>query len=161
MFVIDPTDSDNVFISPGGGQLRRSTNGGVNYTNPTSGLTDWWAAQNRNTIAASFAHVAVKPDNGSIVVGAATVSDEVKDAAGNVTATYAAKHRIYYSSNGGVDWSGVFNLPHRGSRVAFAPSDPSRVYVATSGGRVFRSSASGGSGWTEPASRSQPAAERA
>ncbi len=151
MFVIDPTDRDNVFISPGGGQLRRSTNGGVNYTNPTNGLTDWWAAQNRNTIAASFAHVAVKPNNGSIVVGAATVSDEVKDAAGNVTATYAAKHRIYYSSNGGVDWSGVFNLPHRGSRVAFAPSDPSRVYVATSGGRVFRSSASGGSGWTEPA----------
>src|SRR6185503_3584389 len=113
----------------------RSTNSGVSYTMPTSGLTDWWAAQNRNTKAASFAHAAVKPDDSSIVVGPATVSDEVKDADGNVTATYAARHRIYYSSNGGVDWNNAFTLPHRGSRIAFAPSDPTRAYVATSEGR--------------------------
>lgn len=152
MFVVDPNDSGNVFISPGGGQLRRSTDGGLTWTNPTSGLTDWWAAQNRSTKAASFAHVAVKPGSGSVVVGAATVKDEVKDAAGNVTASYADRDRIYYSSNGGVDWSGVFTLPHRGTRVAFAPSQRTRVYVATSQGRVLRSNASGGSGWSEPAS---------
>lgn len=152
MFVVDPNDSANIFISPGGGQLRRSTNRGVSYSQPTSGLTDWWAAQNRNTIAASFAHLAVKPGDGSVVVGVATVSDEQKDANGNVTATYAAQHRIYYSTNGGVDWSTAFTLPHRGSRAAFAPSDPSRVYVATSQGRVYRSSSSGSGGWSEPAS---------
>lgn len=151
MFVIDPNDSRNIFISPGSGQIRRSTNRGISYTLPTSGLTDWWAAQNRSTVAASFAHAAVKPGNSDIVVGAATVSDEVKDGAGNVVATYPARHRIYYSSNRGEAWSNVFTLPHRGSRVAFAPSDGSRVYAATSQGRVFRSSASGGSGWTEPA----------
>lgn len=152
MFVVDPNDSANIFISPGGGQLRRSTNRGVSYSQPTSGLTDWWAAQNRNTVAASFAHVAVKPGDGSVVVGVATVSDEAKDANGNVTATYAAQHRIYYSTNGGVDWSSAFTLPHRGSRAAFAPSDPSRIYVATSQGRVYRSSSSGNGGWSEPAS---------
>ena len=123
MFVVDPNDSRNIFISPGGGQIKRSTNRGVSYTSPTNGLTDWWAAQNRSTKAASFAHAAVKPGDSDVVVGAATVKDEVKDANGNVTATYAAVHRIYYSSNGGVDWSGVFTLPHRGARVAFAPSD--------------------------------------
>jgi photosystem II stability/assembly factor-like uncharacterized protein len=151
MFVVDPNDSRNIFISPGGGQIRRSTNRGVSYTNPTGGLTDWWASQNRSTKAASFAHAAVKPGDSGIVVGPATVSDEVKDADGNITATYTARHRIYYSSNGGVDWSSAFTLPHRGSRIAFAPGDPTRVYVATSQGRVYRSSASGGSGWTEPA----------
>lgn len=152
MFVVDPNDSHNIFISPGDGQIRRSTDSGVHYTVPTDGLTDWWAAQNRNTKAASFAHAAVKPGNSGIVVGPATVSDEEKDADGNVTATYPEHHRIYYSSNGGVDWSNAFTLPHRGSRVAFAPSDPARVYVATSQGRVYRSSSSGGSGWSEPAS---------
>jgi photosystem II stability/assembly factor-like uncharacterized protein len=151
MFVVDPNDSRNIFISPGDGQIRRSTDRGVSYTNPTSGLTDWWAAQNRNTKAASFAHAAVKPGNSAIVVGAATVSDEVKDAAGNVTATYAARHRIYHSTNGGVDWNNVFTLPHRGSRLCFAPSYPTRVYLATSEGRVYRSSNSGASGWSEPA----------
>ena len=151
MFVVDPNDSANIFISPGGGQLRRSTDRGVTYSNPTGGLTDWWAAQNRNTVAASFAHVAVKPGDGSIVVGVATVSEEVKDGAGNVVASYGPMHRIYYSSNRGVDWSNALGLPHRGSRVAFAPSDPSRVYAATSEGRVYRSDASGGSGWSEPA----------
>ncbi|HMG04218.1 MAG TPA: DUF3892 domain-containing protein, partial [Chthoniobacterales bacterium] len=95
---------------------------------------------------------AVKPGDSGVVVGPATVSEVVKDDDGNVTDSYPAKHRIYYSSNGGVDWSAAFTLPHRASRIAFAPSDPSRVYVATSEGRVYRSSASGGSGWTEPAS---------
>jgi hypothetical protein len=152
MFVVDPNDSRNIFISPGGGQIRRSTNSGVSYTLPTGGLTDWWAAQNRNTKEASFAHAAVKPGDSGVVVGAATVSDEEKDANDKVIATYAERHRIYYSSNGGVDWSNEFTLPHRGTRVAFAPSDPDRVYVATSQGRVYRSNFSGGSGWTEPAS---------
>ncbi|CAD5371045.1 hypothetical protein RA210_U140041 [Rubrivivax sp. A210] len=161
MFVVDPNDSAKIFISPGGGQLRRSTNRGVSYSLPTNGLTDWWAAQGRNTVAASFAHVAVKPGDGSVIVGVATVSDEVKDANDNVTATYAAKHRIYYSTNGGVDWSIALDLPHRGSRVAFSPSDPSRVYVATSQGRVYRSSSSGSGGWTEPASAAnRPPAQR-
>ena len=150
MFVIDPNDSNHVFVSPGDGQLRRSTNGGVGWSNPTGGLTDWWASQNRNTKAASFAHVAVKPGDGSIVVGAATVSDEVKDANDVVTASYAARHRIYRSTNAGVDWTSVFTLPHRGSKVAFASTDARRVYVVTSEGRVYRSSDSGAS-WTEPA----------
>ena len=150
MFVVDPNDSDNVFISPGGGQLRRSTNGGVSYSNPTNGLTDWWPSQMRNTQPASFAHVAVRPGHGAVVVGVATVKDEVKDGNGNVVDSYAAKHRIYRSTNGGVDWSAAFTLPHRANRVAFAPSDSTRAYVATSEGRVYRSTDAGAS-WTEPA----------
>jgi photosystem II stability/assembly factor-like uncharacterized protein len=150
MYVIDPNDSSHVFISPGGGQLRRSTNGGVSYTNPTSGLTDWWAAQMRNTRAASFAHVAVKPGEGATVVGVATVSDEVRDANDTVVATYSARHRIYRSTDSGATWGAVFTLPHRANRVAFAATDSSRVYVATSQGRVSRSGDSGAT-WTEPA----------
>lgn len=149
MFVVDPNDSRNIFISPGDGRIRRSTNRGVSYTMPTNGLTDWWAAMNRSTIAASFAHAAVKPGDSSIVVGAATVGETATNAAG-ASVTSANVHRIYYSSDGGANWSGVFTLPHRGSRVAFAATDSARVYVATSEGRVYRSSASGGSGWSEP-----------
>lgn len=150
MFVVDPNNSNNIFISPGGGQLRRSTDRGRTYSNPTAGLSDWWASQNRLTRPASFAHVAVQPGNSNIVIGGATVSDEVKDADGNVTDSYPSQSRIYYSLNGGANWSTAFTLPSFPSRVAFA-SNGVRAYAVTNNGRFFRSDSCGISGWTEAA----------
>lgn len=153
MFVVDPNDSENIYVSPGGGQLRKSTDRGRTFTNPTTGLTDWWAAQSKNTPAASFAGVAVQPDNSNILTGVAVVSDEVKDAAGTVTDTYPRKPRIYYSSDQGSSWSIAMSFPSasvRGTRVCYAPSDPNRVYVGTDDGHVYRSDDSGQSGWSKP-----------
>ena len=151
MYVVDPNDSDNIFISPGGGQLRRSTDRGKTYTNPTTGLTDYWASQNRQTQAASFAHVAVQPGNSNVVIAASViVKEEVKDANGNVTDSYAEKPRLYHSVNGGQSWTVSLNLPSRGTRVAYAHNG-ARAYAATADGRFYKSDACGLGGWVEAA----------
>lgn len=150
MFVVDPNDSNKIFISPGGGQLRRSLDRGRTYSNPTTGLTDWWASQNRQTQAASFAHVAVQPGNSNILIGAAVVSDEVRDANDNVIDSYPAKTRLYYSLNGGSSWAVSLQLPARGTRVAYA-HDGVRAYAATEDGRFYRSDSCGIAGWAEAA----------
>lgn len=150
MFVIDPSSSANVFCSPGDGQLRRSTDHGHTWSNPSNGLTEWWAAKNRSTRPATFQHAAVKPGDSTVVVGATTVEDQIKDANGNVTASYGPNHGIFYSSNSGVSWSKMATLTERATRVSFSESTPARVYVATQNGRVYRSDSSGGSGWSEP-----------
>jgi photosystem II stability/assembly factor-like uncharacterized protein len=150
MFVVDPNSSENIYISPGGGQLRRSTDRGRNYTTLTTGLTDWWASQNRNTAAAAFSDMAVQPDDSNILVGVARIRDEVRNANDVVTASYTSDPRIYRSSNQGDNWGVAFTLPQPGTSVAFAPSDSNWVYVATDGGLVFRSTDAGLSGWAEP-----------
>jgi hypothetical protein len=61
MFVVDPNDSRHIYVSPRSGQLRRSTDAGLTWSNPTQGLTDPWPSQNRQTQPASFAHVAIRP----------------------------------------------------------------------------------------------------
>jgi photosystem II stability/assembly factor-like uncharacterized protein len=151
MFVVDPNDSDNIYISPGDGKLRRSTNTGRNYTTLTNTLTDYWPSQDTQTRAARWRHVAVRPGNSQVLVGVAYVADEVKDDDGNVTDSYPAKERIYYSCNQGDSWSIAMNFSSgKGTRVAFAPNDSNRVYVGTNDGQVFRSNNGGQSGWSKP-----------
>jgi len=58
MFVIDPNDSRNIYISPDSGQLRRSSDHGHTWTQPDAGIDPIpWASQKRQTQPASFAHV--------------------------------------------------------------------------------------------------------
>jgi hypothetical protein len=95
MFVVDPNDSDNIYISPGpDDQLRRSSDGGHNWTNPTRGLTDPWASQMRDTKPATFAHVAVRPGLSNFLIGGATVFEQIKDGAGKVTDSYGPFSRL-------------------------------------------------------------------
>lgn len=149
-FEVDQNDSHNIYISPGSGKIRRSTDRGRHFTTLSVGLTDYWASQNKQTQAASFNHVAVKPGNSQVLIGACTLSDEVKDATGNVIDSYPKKQRIYFSSNKGDSWSNAKNLSSDPTRVAFAPSDGNRAYCATSDGKVYRSDNMGQSGWAEP-----------
>ncbi|MDC8005869.1 DUF3892 domain-containing protein [Aureisphaera galaxeae] len=151
MFVVDPNDSENIFISPGSGALRRSTNRGRNFTTLQNGLRDFWVEEDRDTKLASFRHVAVRPGNSNIVIGVATLSDEEKDDDGNVTNTYPTQRRIYITITQGDNWATAFDLESdRGTFVAFAPSDGNRVYVATEGGHIHRSNTSGLLGWSKP-----------
>ena len=160
MFVVDPNDSSNIYVSPGDGFLRRSTNHGRNWSNPTAGLTDLWnCVPPTYTRPATFAFVAVQPGDSDIVLGAAKLSDETKDANGVVTATYGPAYRLYLSTDRGNSWAIVFTLPSPPTRVAYAPSDPNRAYAATNDGRFFRSDSAGQSGWYEPAAGS-PASKR-
>jgi BNR/Asp-box repeat. len=154
MFVVDPNDSRNIYISPGSGQLRCSHDRGHSFVNPTSGLTDYWPSQRRQTRAASFAHVAIRPGDSNFLIGCATVSDEVKDAAGNVTDSYGPVRRLYYSRDRGNTWSSALLISSNPSRVAYASSDDSRAYAATFDGHFYRSDNGGEGGWYEPATGS-------
>ena len=151
MYVVDPNDSRNIYVSPGDGFLRRSTDRGRNWSNPTMGLTEWWAAAGRATRPLSFAHVAVQPGASNLVLGCGTLTDEVKDADGKVTATYPKKQRVYYSCDTGVSWTSSLALDdgQDPSWIAFSPSSPTRVYVGTRGGKVYKSDASGLGSWYE------------
>lgn len=149
-FEVDPNDSQNIYISPGDGKIRRSTNRGRNFTTLTNGLTDYWATQNKQTRAASFNHVAIQPGNSQILIGASTLSDEVKNADGTVTDTYPKKQRIYFSNNKGDSWVNAKNLSSDPTRVAFAASNANRAFCATNDGRVYRSDNMGQNSWTEP-----------
>jgi photosystem II stability/assembly factor-like uncharacterized protein len=150
MFVVDQNDSHHVYVSPGDGQLRRSADGGHSWSNPTQGLTDPWPSQNRQTKPASFAHVAVRPGISNFLIGGATVYDEVKDDAGNVTDSYGPIRRLYYSRDWGQSWWNAHTLPSAPSRVAYAPSDDTRAYAATGDGRFYRNNHGGELGWYTP-----------
>ena len=150
MFVVDPNDSRRIYISPGDGELRCSSDSGHSYTNPTQGLTDPWPSQGRQTKPASFAHVAVRPGMSNFLVGCAFVADEVKDASGNVTDSYGPISRIYYSRDWGQSWWNAHTLPAKPSRVAYAPSDDTRAYAATVDGHFYRNDGGGQGGWYKP-----------
>lgn len=150
MFVVDPNDSRNIYISPKDGQLRRSTDRGRHYTNPTDGLTDYWPSQKRQTIPASFRHLAVQPGNSNVLLGAAVVSEEIKDKSGAIVDAYPATYRLYWSSNKGDKWSVALTLIDEMTRVAYAPSHGDRVYAATVNGRLLRSDKGGQGDFFEP-----------
>jgi photosystem II stability/assembly factor-like uncharacterized protein len=154
MFVIDPNDSRNIYISPDSGQLRRSSDHGHTWTNPTQGLTDPLASQKRQTQPASFAHVAIRPGISNFLIGGATVSEQVKDDAGNVTDSYGPFYRLYYSRDWGQSWWNAHTLAASPMRVAYAPSDNSRAYAASTSGAFYRNNHGGEAGWFEPASAS-------
>ena len=121
----------------------------MTYTNPTSGLVDWWPTKGANTIAASFAHVAVKPGSSNDVVGVATLTDQFTAANGTMSDVRTVRPDLLQQQRRfGVD-ERVHAAPPRHPRRLRAESTRRAVYVATSAGRVFRSSASGASGWAE------------
>lgn len=153
MFVVDPNDSHHVYVSPGdSAQLRRSTDGGITWSNPTQGLTDPWPSQGRQTQPAAFAHVAVRPGISNFLIAGATVAEQIKDDSGTVTDSYGPIYRLYYSRDWGQSWWNAHTLPSRPSRVAYAPSNDHRAYAATVDGRFYRSDHGGEPGWYQPAS---------
>ncbi|MCV2395662.1 DUF3892 domain-containing protein [Actinotalea sp. M2MS4P-6] len=150
MFVVDPNDNDRCFINPGSGQLRRSTDGAQTWSNPSNGLTEWWAAMNRATVAARFREVAVRPGNSNVVIGAATVTEKAKNSAGTEL-TYGPRHGLFYSTDAGVNWSRSATLSQLPVRVTIAPSSTSRVYAVTENGEVWRHTGGGTStSWSKP-----------
>lgn len=152
MFVVDPNDSRHIYVSPGDGQLRRSTNGGLTWTNPTQGLTDAWPTQESQTKPAAVAHVAVRPGISNFVIAGAVTSDQVKNAAGTVTASYGPINRLLYSRDWGQSWWRAHTISSKVSRVAYAPSNADRAYAGTETGVFYRNNHGGEAGWFEPAS---------
>jgi hypothetical protein len=119
-FIVDPNDSQNVYVTPWSTNLRRSTNGGSSWTTIVNGLA-----------GTTPSDLAVRPGDSSrlLCVGGS---------------------QIFRSTDQGNNWSSVATLAGGGTRVAFSDANPSICYATTSNGRVYRSSNSGASGWSEP-----------
>jgi photosystem II stability/assembly factor-like uncharacterized protein len=150
MFVVDPDDSSHVYISPGDGYLRTSSDGGHSWSDPSGGLTHFWTSQNRQTRRATFAHVAVRPGQHNEVIGACQFFEEVKDSDGNVTDTYGPMNWVMFSSDFGQNWTLSLSMTDVPARVAFAPSNNRRAYAASNTGAFYRSTTGGDGGWTRP-----------
>jgi hypothetical protein len=128
IFVVDPNNDQVVYSTPWSTNLRRSTNGGVSWTNLQNGLG-----------GATVHDVAVRPGN----------SNELLCVAGG---------QVFRSSNQGGSWSSVLTPSGAPTRVVWCAADTSVCYVATDSGHLYRSGSAGSSGsWSEPyAAADQP-----
>jgi photosystem II stability/assembly factor-like uncharacterized protein len=114
------------------GLLRRSTDGGLNWSAPIPGSTGFCGGQCFYDIA-----VAVTPDNVTIHLGGAAGT-------GSANCSSAVMKR---STNGGVTFaSNSVNLHADEHALAIAPSNPQVVYTGSDGG-IWRSTNNGNT-WT-------------
>jgi hypothetical protein len=122
-FIVDPNDSDNVYVTPWSTNLRRSTDGAVTWTTILSGL---------GAPAPTVGHLAVRPGNSNHLLCTAGAN-------------------VFRSTDQGNNWTGVLTPTGTPRQVAYAPSNGAIAYGATSSGRVYRSSGGGTAGsWAEP-----------
>lgn len=145
IFVVDPNDSQNIYISPGGGLLRQSTNGGSTWTTLTNGLTDM--VNGTPTPAATAIDIAARSGNSNVLLFLGQIYDDTR------TPVYLIR-RIYRSTNKGGLFTGVLDLTSYPTKVLFAPSDGNIAYVTFADGSVLRSNNGGQNGsWNPPYTR--------
>jgi hypothetical protein len=133
IFSVDPNNASVAYTTPWNvsnrkppGNLRRTTNGGANWTTLLVGTDPDIAVED----------VAIQPFN----------SNRLLCVAGD---------QIFRSTNQGTTWSAVATTIGQAIRVLFAPSDPNRCYVAARDyygiARLYRSTSAGSAGsWVEP-----------
>jgi len=133
-FVVDPNDGNNVYACPWDADLVRSTDRAFTWGTIRSGMVEWVGPVLYGP--ANVDHVAVRPGNSDVLLAAGRLD---------------VGPRLFRSINRGDSWTRVLTPSDAITRVAFAPSNGARVYAATAGGRLHRSSSAGTSGsWIEP-----------
>ena len=122
IFVVDPNDSNNIYVTPWDNNLRRSTDAGVTWTTILNGL---------ETVG-GVSHLAVKYGDSNVLL--CTQSD-----------------KVFRSLDQGNNWSLVLTTQGRAKYVVFSSHWNEACFVATDQGRIYRSFKSGESGsWAEP-----------
>jgi hypothetical protein len=122
-FVVDPNNSNNIYVTPWSTNLRRSTNGGTSWTTILNGL---------GTPPVGVSHLAVKFGDSTLLL-------------------CSGGTQVFRSTNQGSNWTSVLSASGSTTYVAFSPSNPQICYAATSSGRIYRSAGNGASGtWSEP-----------
>lgn len=123
IFIVDPNNSNNIYVTPWSTNLRRSKDAGVSWTTILNGISN-------PTIAVS--HLAVKYGDSNILL-----------------CTQA--NQVYRSFDQGDNWTSVLTIDGNTKSVVFHPSHTSVCFVATDQGRIYRSINNGDPGsWTEP-----------
>jgi photosystem II stability/assembly factor-like uncharacterized protein len=128
--LVDPTNSNYVYGESQYGALRRSTNGGTNFSSATTGINSS-DRKNWNT------PVVFDPTNPEIM--------------------YYGANRLYKSTNRAVSWTAISSDLTNGNAgnglgtitcIAVAPSNTNVIYVGTDDGNVWRTT-NGGANWSE------------
>lgn len=131
IFVVDPQENWNLYCTPWSHDLRRSTDGGVTWTDIRNGMTK--QHDGSPTPPAAVRHLAVRPNHSTTLVAAATIVK--KDADGNEV--FHTSY-IWRSLDRGDNWMARKVTEGDASRVAFSPADDKRCYVGTASGNFYR-----------------------
>jgi photosystem II stability/assembly factor-like uncharacterized protein len=125
-FVVDPRNSNNVYVTPWSHNLRRSTDGGNSWTTILNGITQTGDPPR----AVSVRHLAVCPTDSNLLL-------------------CAAGNEVFRSSDQGANWASVLQITATVTRLAWYGQN--FCYAASSDGEVFRSKQQGASGtWSKP-----------
>ncbi|HUL72264.1 MAG TPA: hypothetical protein VLT86_04135 [Vicinamibacterales bacterium] len=129
--VVDPTDTNIIYIGTAQGGVWKTTDGGLS-----------WAPKTDNEISLAIGSLVMDPGN-HLVLYAGTGE-------GNFSGDSYYGNGILKSSDGGSSWTTLAQATFTGtrfSRLAVTPGTPSRLFAATGTG-VYRSTDSGAT-WTK------------
>lgn len=153
--LVSPTNSLNIWGTSQNGQLYRSTNGGNSRSNLAAIPGGAWVTPiaihptTETTIFAGGSGVYKSTNSGStfsLISGAitSTISD-LTVAPSNASYIYACSgSNLYVTTNGGTSWTTI-TLAGVGSisDICVSPSTPTKIWIATTGGKVQVSTNSG------------------
>ena len=115
---IDPTNSQTLYATTGGGGFIKTTNGGASWTTP-SGVTNYGGA-------------------GALII----------DPTNTQTVYAGGGGGVYKTTNGGVSWTAVNSgMNYNVLSLAVDPANSQTLYAGTQGGGVFKTT-NGGTSWT-------------
>ncbi len=167
--IIDYINSNIIYTSSQGGGLNRSNNGGLSYTDITSGITESGAwvtpyvihPSNPDILYAGFDNIWKTTNKGSSWTKISTFTGtskivDVRIAPSNPNYIYCIKgNTLYKTTNDGASWSNITaGLPTSVAQmtyIAVSNTNPDHVWVTFSGtsalNKVFKST-NGGATWT-------------
>jgi photosystem II stability/assembly factor-like uncharacterized protein len=127
-FIVDPSNSDNVYVTPWSDNLRRSTDGGNNWTTILNGITQTGAPPHAVTVH----HLAVNPNDSNLLL-------------------CVGGNEVFRSTDQGNTWASVLTFPSGSSATRVAWYGKNICYAANDASQVFRSTQQGvANTWSEP-----------
>jgi photosystem II stability/assembly factor-like uncharacterized protein len=127
-FIVDPSNSNNVYVTPWDGNLRRSTDGGSHWTTILNGITQIGMPPHAVTVH----HVAVCPSDSNLLL-------------------CVGGNEVFRSTDQGNNWASVLAFPDGTFTTRVAWYGKNTCYATNNTGLVFRSTQQGAANtWSEP-----------
>ncbi|MCL4706969.1 hypothetical protein KJ068_17510 [bacterium] len=168
--IVDPTNSNIVYMSTQGGSLSRSSNAGVSWSSIKNNINEAgaWVTPyvmdpvTNTTLYAGYVNVWKTTTSGvgtnawtklSSFANTATIVD-LRVAPSNANYIYVSKTaNVYRSSDGGANWTDITaGLPTAAyQQIAVASNDPQKIWITLSGylsGNKVFASTNGGTTWS-------------
>jgi photosystem II stability/assembly factor-like uncharacterized protein len=139
IFIVDPNNSRNVYVTPWFSNLRRSTNGGSDWTTIVDGITQTGSPPQAVTVQ----HIAVCPTDSNLLLCCAGGAGPDPSA--------PQPSAIFRSTDQGTHWSLVFTFPDGVAATRVVWYGGNTCYATSRGGDVVRSQQQGAvDTWSQP-----------